>query len=213
VTSQELRHFCRHCRGKLPSPTANPRDAFHGKGCHGSFYLHRCLACEREMPRNAGNQKVCYRAECKEKWRQKTIQSRFLGTGSAPAKLTSETSIKPGVKEAPKPRLDKWRVLAGEIGENALHCATVPDGPDCKWEGGFYERTEAQNRRHLKAHFAKAEKIERGVEWAIAVNSKPITWFATPPGVTTAPKRVVTSDELISQIPDDLTIPDFLRRA
>jgi hypothetical protein len=38
-----------------------------------------------------------------------------------------------------------------------LHCATVPYGPDCQWEGGSYERIEAQNRRLLERHFAELE--------------------------------------------------------
>ena len=81
--TQALRHFCRHCRGKLPAPTANLREAFDSPGCHRSFYRHRCLVCEREMPRLREDQKTCYRAECKAAWRKKLISSHFLGANSA----------------------------------------------------------------------------------------------------------------------------------
>ena len=64
----------RHCWGKLPAPAANPREAFDSKGCHRSFYRHRCIVCERDMPRLGESQRTCYRADCKEKWRQKTVQ-------------------------------------------------------------------------------------------------------------------------------------------
>jgi hypothetical protein len=99
MNQENLKHYCRHCRGKLLSPTANPRDAFDSKGCHRSFYRHRCLACEREMPRNHEKQKVCYRAECKQKWAQKTIQSRFLGSDSGPEKYPSKNFDFIGVRE------------------------------------------------------------------------------------------------------------------
>ena len=48
--------------------------------------------------------------------------------------------------------------MAGEISPNALHCATVPDGPGGSWGSGSVERIEAQNRRALKAHFAKLDE-------------------------------------------------------
>jgi hypothetical protein len=66
----------------------------------------------------------------------------------------SETSIKPGLKTG----LGIDRRVAGEISPDALHCATVPDGPGGSWGSGSVERIEAQNRRALKAHFAKLDE-------------------------------------------------------
>jgi hypothetical protein len=40
----DCRHYCRHCRGKLETPTGNHREAFDSQGCFNSFYLHRCVA-------------------------------------------------------------------------------------------------------------------------------------------------------------------------
>src|SRR5262249_24407199 len=114
------------CSCKLKAPTDNLRDAFCTRGCHSSFYLHRCLVCERKMPRNAEHQKVCHRSKCKRAWRLKTIQSRFLSWNSGSDSTPLETSIKPGLPEAVKD--GAWRIVAGAISPEAFHCTTVPDG-------------------------------------------------------------------------------------
>jgi hypothetical protein len=64
-----------------------------------------------------------------------------------------------GEVRTPDP-LPEWHIVAGgPLTPSQMHCATVPDGPDCRWTDGSYERIEASNRRLLKAHFAKlAEK-------------------------------------------------------
>ena len=155
----ELRHYCRHCRSKLKSPVANHREAFCVSGCHKSFYRHRCIVCERDMPRNAENQRTCYRAECKTAWRQKTISSRFVGDSSAPVKDPLENPIKSGLREADKYGR-RWKSVAGTLSPNAFHCATVPDAPGRKWEGGSFERIEAQNRAALKSLSAMLRAAE-----------------------------------------------------
>ena len=106
------------------------------------------------MPRLRESQRTCYRADCKEKWHKKTVQSHFLGTDSATVKDPLKTSTKQGVCE-PDKYDRRWHIVAGEISANALHCATVPDGPGGSWGSGSVERIEAQNRRALKAHFAE----------------------------------------------------------
>jgi hypothetical protein len=56
----EERHYCRNprCRSKLKQSVADPRDAFCARGCHASFYRHRCLVCEGKMARKTENQLV-----------------------------------------------------------------------------------------------------------------------------------------------------------
>lgn len=153
--TEQLRHYCRHCRTKLKTPTANHREAFDSKGCHGSFYRHRCIVCERDMPRLKESQRTCYRADCKEKWRQKTNQSLFVGHSSGSDKHPLKTSIKQGVKEADKHGRRWVQIARPQLTPNQFHCATVPDGPDCQWQGGAFERVEAKNKAALDAHFAK----------------------------------------------------------
>jgi hypothetical protein len=180
VSKSELRHFCRHCRSKLSAPTGNHREAFDSPGCFKSFYLHRCVVCEREMPRNAANQRTCYRASCKTAWRERLIFSHFLGRGTAPVKLISETPINKGVKEADKYGR-RWLQIAGpKLTPNQFHCATVPDGPDCKWEGGAFERIEAKNKAALETHF-KAEIEANGyftdTEWTEVISPDEVKCF------------------------------------
>src|SRR5262245_39478880 len=94
----------------------------------------------------------------------KTIQSRFLGLGGS-VKLISET---PGFIDSKPPlKADRgWRIVTGEIGPEAFHCATVPDGPGYQWKDGRFERIDGANRAALKAHFAKlAEHCRRGASF------------------------------------------------
>jgi hypothetical protein len=121
----ELRHRCRNprCRSKLPTPVSNEREAFCTRGCHSSFYLHRCLICERriEQPKR-GRRQICRRASCRN-----ALQGRYsLGRyhASSNAKLISESADSIGVKDAIKPR--PWRHVAGPpLTPSQFHCATV----------------------------------------------------------------------------------------
>lgn len=47
------RTYCRnpHCRSKLPSPVDNPRTAFCLRACYDSYFLKRCIVCERHKER------------------------------------------------------------------------------------------------------------------------------------------------------------------
>jgi hypothetical protein len=212
------RVYCRNlkCRSKLKAPTENIREAFCTKGCHSSFYLHRCLVCERTMPRNAEHQKVCHRAECKTAWRQKTIQSRFLGWDTGFDGTPLKTSIKPGLPEADQPGRG-WRIVAGVIDPKAFHCATVPDGPSGQWKGGAFERIEAANRAALKAHLAALEAAEIAAngectdpDWREVVSPDGVRCFVTK---LTPTMKVITKPVTVeTAIPDDLSIPEFLRR-
>jgi hypothetical protein len=73
-----------------------------------------------------------------------------VGDSSAPVKDPLENPIKSGLREADKYGR-RWKFVAGTLSPNALPCAIVPDGPGCKWEGGSFERIEAQNRAALKS--------------------------------------------------------------
>jgi hypothetical protein len=172
------------------------------------------------MPRNAEQQRTCYRAECKRAWRQKTIQSRFLGWDSASDSTPLETSIKPGLQEAVKAGRG-WHVVAGEIGPEAFHCATVPDGPGNQWKDGSFERIEAQNQALLKAHFAKLKAAEEAEIEANGYFTEP-EWreVISPDGMCClvtrfhpAPiKKPITVEPVADWLPDDLSIPEFLLR-
>ena len=199
TTKQKPRHYCRNpkCRTKLPAPTGNEREAFCARGCHTSFYRHRCIVCERDMPRNAGNQHTCYRADCKARWRQKTIISRFLG----PVKLISERPIKPGVREADKDGR-AVHISAGEHWTGTWHTLVPVAGPVLSANNytgavvGAGETLAASDRLNA-AHWRSAKAGEWGYRRPAAPISEP------------AP---ITSPSLLPDLPDDLSIPAFLRR-
>jgi hypothetical protein len=108
------------------------------------------------MERKTDKRQICKKAKCRNAFRDKSGFGRFLnpsGTSSS-AEFLQEV---PGNIDPARPLKPSraWFIVAGEIGASAFHCATVPDGPGCKWEGGSFERIEAENRRALKAHFAE----------------------------------------------------------
>lgn len=71
MTEDTVRHYCRHCRGKLEAPTANHRQAFDSKGCYRSFYRKRCLVCEDpiEQPKR-GERLICRKSKCINAFRE-----------------------------------------------------------------------------------------------------------------------------------------------
>jgi hypothetical protein len=108
------RKRCRNpkCRLKLPEPVVNEREAFCTRGCHGSFYLHRCVVCEERIERSTTNQKICKKGECRRS-----------------VERTPKTPIKSGPKSAiadDRPPAF-WRVVGAgvPISANAYHCATI----------------------------------------------------------------------------------------
>jgi hypothetical protein len=75
------RHYCRNpkCRSKLPAPAGNPREAFCARGCHASFYRHRCLVCEAAIDRRTEHQKFCRRPLCKSRFRASPVSFEWSG--------------------------------------------------------------------------------------------------------------------------------------
>ncbi len=224
----ELRHRCRNpkCRTKLKVPVENEHHAFCARGCHGSFYLRRCLVCEERLPEKSRRQ-VCNRPKCKAAYRASPGRYKWpemvptaLGSGSC--KVDAKSAHKTGVKNA-RQSARPWRLVAGpEPTDSQFHCATVPDGPDCQWEDGEYQRIEARNKAALRKHFAG-----RATDCLIQPHHPPVNVlggyrFPDAPDIdaTGAPiAGTMTIEEqtkladLLKQIPADLTIPVFLRRA
>ena len=202
VTS--LRHYCRNprCRSKLPEPVANPRDAFCARGCFQSFYLRRCLVCEGPLTRKRENQRVCRKPACHATFRADQCTSRYLP--SSRASKASKTLDSIGLKQAPKRDrrpVEHWsgtwtplHVVAGPpISAESYYGA-------CVGAGQALAECDRQNELHHKA--AKAGKhgyrrTDRKPKGA-ATDSPP-----TLPDDVTA-RRL--------PIPDDLSIPTWLRR-
>ena len=212
---EEFRHFCRNpkCRSKLKRPVSNKREAFCARGCHTAFYRKRCLVCEGPVERNRDDQKICGKAMCRSAWRARTGFGRYIA--SSDAKLPSKKPVNKGPKGSPKrnPRSLSWLIVAGPpegISANALHCATVSDGPNCQWKGGEFERVEAKNRAALKA--ADEAAIEDNgyftdTDWHEAVSPDGVKCFVTSFGAPAGQARAVPQ-----HLMGDLSIPEFLRR-
>jgi hypothetical protein len=130
----ELRHYCRnpHCRSKLPAPTDNPRKAFCTKGCHGSFYLKRCVVCENEKPAGSTvRRKLCRRPSCESNYRQNRGLYSFPGADVIRAANTSRNPIKTGIKSGGVTNDRPWRIVAGPvISATVFQFATLPLDPD-----------------------------------------------------------------------------------
>jgi hypothetical protein len=130
--TQTLRHYCRNprCRSKLPSPASDPRKAFCTRGCHSSFYLKRCVVCEKsiEQPKRGGRRLVCKKAKCRS-----AVQNRN-GGGGYPASFSTKSIQKVpdfiGAKQPLKPDRPYYIVAGPKISASAYHCASLPLGPE-----------------------------------------------------------------------------------
>lgn len=192
---------CRECKTKLPSPTANDNHAFCCKGCHAAFYRQRCAVCEAGYVRR----RLCHRPKCRSAYRGNRLKFTFPGLGSGSVKERARNADGMGIKSATDAR--PWRVIAGpQLTADQLRCATVPDG-------GEHERIEAKNRAALRAHFAKLAK-----DCLIQPHHPPVNIlggyrFPGAPVIDLSPPLSAPTIAHNLPVSDDLSIPDFLRRA
>jgi hypothetical protein len=217
---QATRKRCRHCKMKLPKPVVSEREAFCTRGCHQSFYLHRCIACEGKIERTTANRKVCKKSKC----RNALAAGRGFGRYHADSARTSPASKNIELMQKPlipcgsasaSDTVDRtneayaerpWRIVAGRPTLNEYHRAVVGDAPNPNgglptipyakvWADGDWQATENRNRKLLEKHFARLKA-------APAPSTE-------PKATNTDGKRVAA---LIATIPTDLSIPPFLDR-
>jgi hypothetical protein len=186
--TQTLRHYCRNprCRSKLPSPASDPLKAFCTRGCHSSFYLKRCVVCEKpiEQPIRGGRRLVCKKAKCRS-----AFQDRNGGRGYQASFSTESIQEVPdfiGAKKPLKPDRPYYIVAGPVISANVYHCASLALDPDRA------RRVDAANDwRRIKREVAWGWQEPRDAslmvsQWEPCVPSNPVA--------------------------DGLSIPDFLRR-
>src|SRR5215470_16591948 len=208
-TDDEVRHYCRNprCHSKLPAPASNPREAFCTRGCHNSFYRHRCLICERpiEQPKR-GKRLICKKAKCRRALRSNSCHGRYHT--SFAAKSISNKADFIGVKEPLKPHRP-WRIVAGpELSASAFHCAVV----------GGEEAVKAVNRTNLSHWRGANVKAEK--ETLIKRHHPPVNVLggykhSGAPVVDLAPSKPATSEVRQGKAlftDERLDIPEFLRR-
>jgi hypothetical protein len=208
---QEMRKRCRNfkCGSKLAKPVSNPSEAFCARGCHTQFYRSRCLVCEGPMERKSEQQKLCKKSKCRNAWNR----GFDLGRYGASKPLSTPSRIVDSIDPAPGPKGARgWHIVAGlELTPDQFRAATVPDGSNCQWKGGDYERIEAKNKAALKA--AEEEAIEAGgyfaePEWREVISPDGVTCFVS----RFRDGEVAQHTPVLPPIPDDLSIPEFLRR-
>jgi hypothetical protein len=214
--AQETRHYCRNprCRSKLSAPIANLREAFCARGCHTSFYRKRCVVCEGPIERKSEHQKLCRKSKCRNALNRGLDLGRYQASSivsSPPKKLDSIDSA-----AALKP--DRvWRIVAGpELSPTSFRFATLP----------LDDATQARVARDTRAIQPLSAKavIQRhhmpvNLLGGYPPTDRPLTHRAMPDPVidlspiATAPKPMRWTDlAMLPQIPDDLSIPAFLRR-
>ena len=198
----------------------------------------------RSYERKNERQQVCSRRECRAAFKlDKSHYLSFGGTSIHPLKTSIKSAFRKSKKPAPHNEASSsihplkqaaksavgtgtralflWKIIAGpELSPQSLHAATISDGPDGKWEGGFYQRTEAQNRAAVEAHFDELDRVEndhcalclrtddlgdrrRGKHWLVVCRGCEAE-RVPPPGL---------AGLVDCLIPADLSIPGFLRRA
>ena len=127
--AQDLRHRCRnpHCRSKLPSPTDNHHKAFCSKGCHGSFYLKRCIVCENEKPAGSTARRiVCRRPKCESKYRQNRGRYSFSARDTTSAANVPRSAQSTGIKSDDFGGRPPHVVAGPKITACVYHCAALP---------------------------------------------------------------------------------------
>ena len=208
-TNDEVRHYCRNprCRSKLPAPVSNPREAFCTRGCHNSFYRHRCLICERpiEQPKR-GRRLICKKAKCRGALRSNS----YLGSyhTSFAAKSISNKADFIDAKEPLKPHRPRRIVAGPALSPSALHSATI----------GGDETVEAINRtnfKHWRAADAKSDEKTTIKRHHPPVNVLGGYKHSGAPVVDPAPSKPATSEVRQAKTlftDDQLDTPNFLRR-
>jgi hypothetical protein len=214
-----MRHYCRNpkCRSKLKTPVSNSREAFcPDTTCKQRFYRLRCYVCEEEKSGRL-DAHTCGRRKCKN-----AIRSLKRPQDTSRVEIGLKKSINTGLPEGDKYGR-RWVQIAGPaLTPSQLHCATVPDGPNCQWTDGSFERIEAENRRLLEQHFATLDAMATDHCVPCGTGEDLVDHKPNP----TRPERTVTLCRTCRDkgrnvstrpdpgmmIPDDLTVPAFLRR-
>jgi hypothetical protein len=232
-----VRHYCRNsrCRMKLAVPVDNERRAFCTPACHASFYRHRCIVCEKELPPGPANRKLCKGATCRREYRRFPHVYHLAGNVQQPL----ETPIKSGLATRP---------IAGRASTTALRFASLPVDPAARVTRDLAkgkDNPRAIFQRHaaplnlIGGHsFTDVPKLKADLRQAIVATERTLMLEPVedvPHDGSSLPwtesfllglARAIADSEAPSIVPDesggadvrlvaddDLAIPEFLRRA
>jgi hypothetical protein len=138
--------------------------------------------------------------------RQTQVPQRFGDS------LPISPAKKPVNKGLEMPNADDraWRsVAAPELTADQLSGATVPDGPNGRWESGGYQRVETRNKMRLRKHFA-----EQAADCLIQPHHPPVNVlggyrFPEAPAIDVPPTKFVATKPRTTVTRDGLDIPDL----
>lgn len=203
---------CRNprCKSWLRPPAENPRDAFCCEKCAESFYRGHCRVCERPIVGKNSRRELCDDERCRSQFRR--YRERFFGTWY-PNPVLSSKAEKSSIKSTVKTTINSdraWRQIAGpDVPDVNLRIPLDPDFARriARVHNSYWEK---------KALICSADppiNIGGGYKFPGAK-----TIDLNPPAAKVTSKKLdaatkAKADELIAQIPDDLSIPDFLKRS
>jgi hypothetical protein len=193
-----VRHRCRNptCKTWLKEPVENPRAAFCCASCEVGFYRTHCRVCEKALgeTKRSSRRELCGGRQCRNQFR--SFRGRFFSAwypsaigASKPEKSSTTSTPKTGIKS--------------DLG------FTI---------GADYDREIRRANFRTNAKFRNDAAL-------IGPNDPPVNILggykfpAAPdidlgaPAESPTLNRSPDSNPHLAQMPDDLTIPDFLRRA
>jgi len=192
------RQRCRNprCKAWLKEPAENPRNAFCCASCEAGFYRTHCRVCEKELgdKKRSSRRELCGKRKCTNDFRSDRKRAQLvsqyypLAVTSKPEKSSTKSTALRGIKSD----------LGFAIGHD-------------------YDREVLRENFRTNAKFWNAAAL-------IGPNDPPVNIlggykFPGAPnvdlGLAKSPisNRPSNSNSHIAQIPDDLSIPAFLRRS
>jgi hypothetical protein len=208
---QVLRHRCRNprCRMKLKVPVENPHKAFCTPGCYSSFYLKRCLVCEKAKPSGRSDRRFCRKPSCRNQYHRNPVLYDLgepkTGPSTGPAHLALKSPIKSRAFSGLEPDRP-YRIVAGPaLSESAFRAATIP------LDSELVTRLTRLHKEYYRAAAAKALikptdppiNILGGYKYPHASS---IGWNRPTPSTNRA------HNQHLAEVPDGLSIPKFLKR-
>jgi hypothetical protein len=198
-----LRIRCRNpqCCDKLKTPTENPRDAFCCASCEASYYRTHCRVCQQSITPGTARRELCGKARCINEFRRQRLRfsSVWYPSPKTAAKL-KKTSTKSRAKTGAKTdRADIDLAIRESLRQLDAEKTSVSRRTNLR-----YWREARQPGCLIQRHDPPVN-ILGGYKFPDA----PKIDLDSPIAKAPPPPKAIAGDLII---PDDLSIPKFLRR-
>jgi hypothetical protein len=190
-------HRCRNprCKAWLKEPVENRRSAFCCVSCEVGFYRTHCRVCERELGETKRNSRreLCGRRQCRNQFR--SFRSLFFSVwypsaigASKPEKSSTKSTSKTGIKS------DRKFAIGADYNRKVLR-------------KNFRDNAKFWTAAALIGPTDPPVNILGGYKFPAAPN---VEFY--PTAELPIRNRPTDSNPYIATIPDDLSIPAFLKR-